>query len=228
MRILVIGSSITLPNSELSYENTWLYSLKQDFPELELVDRSYNASSAVRLITDGPGGNGKDSLDYFSPDVVITQIGADDAMPRMFKRDSIVSRILVHLPGSLSSIFYSLVTKLSNPKSKNSDLTPTQFRNYFDKYCQRASSSNVKVFIVEICRAAQAVVLDSPQYNENINLFNEQLHIVANKNDNAYIINALDSTDSNDFQTDGIHLTPQGQKKQYALIKEALLKEGII
>lgn len=219
---------MTLPSDELVYDDTWLYRLGHDYPSLEIVDKCYRESSARRLNSDGPKGNGKDALDYFAPDVVITQIGVTDAAPRLLKRSGKLARILNHLPRRLSTKVYNYLRHHRGRQLQYCDLTPEQLRSHFDKYCKRAASMNVKVFMIEICHATQKVVNVSPHYNECIDIFNKQLHIVANENDNAYIIKVLDSEDSNDFQTDGIHLTPQGQNKQYDLIKEALSKEGII
>jgi len=228
MRILVLGSSMTLPSDELIYDDTWLYCLGHDYPSIEVVDKCYRESSAKRLNSDGPKGNGKDALDYFAPDVVITQIGVTDAAPRLLKRNGKFARILNHLPHKLSTLAYNYLRRHRGRQLRYCDLTPEQLYGHFDKYCKRAAMMGVKVFMIEICHATQKVVKVSPHYNECIDIFNKQLHRVAEENDNAHIINVVNTSDLNDFQTDGIHLTPQGQKKQYELIKEALKKEGLI
>lgn len=228
MRILILGSSMTLPSNELTYDETWLYKLGKEFPRIEIVDKCMRESSARRLISDGPGGNGKDALDYFSPDAVITQIGVTDAAPRLLKRGGKLFRILNHLPRKISTIVYNYLRKHRGRQLKYSDLTPQQLHDHFDKYCKRAAELGAKVFLIEICHATPKVVKVSPHYNECIDIFNEQLRKVAAENINAHIIKVIEADDLSDFQTDGIHLTPKGQNKQLSLIKETLLKEGII
>ncbi len=228
MRILVLGSSMTLPSDELNYDDTWLYRLGQDFPSLEIVDKCYRESSARRLNSDGPKGNGRDALEYFNPNAVITQIGVTDAAPRLLKRGGKLSRILNHLPRYISTIVYNYLRRHRGRQLRFCDLTPTQLHDQFDKYCKRAAKIGVKVFIIEICHATQKVVSVSPHYNECIDIFNEQLHKVADENQNAHIIRVIEASDSRDFQTDGIHLTPKGQLKQLEFIKQALSQENIL
>lgn len=228
MRILVLGSSMTLPSDELIYDDTWLYRLSHDYPSIEVVDKCYRESSARRLNSDGPKGNGKDALDYFVPDIVITQIGVTDAAPRLLKRNGVTARILNHMPRIISKTVYNYLRRHRGRQLKYCDLTPDQLRNHFDIYCKRAAKMGVRVFMIEICHATQKVVNVSPHYNECIDLFNEQLQKVAENNENAFVIEVIKSNDLNDFQSDGIHLTQQGQLKQYDLIKKALAKENVI
>lgn len=228
MRILVLGSSMTLPSNELTYDDTWLYKLGKEFPTVEIVDKCMRESSARRLNSDGPGGNGKDALDYFSPDIVITQIGVTDAAPRLLKRNGRLFRVLNHLPRKMSTFVYNFLRRHRGRQLKYSDLTPQQLHDHFDKYCKRAATFGTKVFMIEICHATPKVTKVSPHYNECMDIFNEQLHAVASENDNAEIIKVIDAKDLSDFQTDGIHLTPKGQDKQYAIIKETLTKAGVL
>lgn len=228
MRILVLGSSMTLPSDELTYDDTWLYRLGHDYPSLEIVDKCLRESSARRLNSDGPKGNGKDALDYFVPQAVITQIGVTDAAPRLLKRNGKLARILKHCPRSVSKRVYNYLRRYRGRQLKYCDLTPVQLHDHFERYCKRASALGVEVFMIEICHATQKVVKVSPHYNECIDMFNAQLHRVAEENDNAHIIKVIDTSDLSDFQTDGIHLTPQGQSKQYELVKQTLAEAGII
>ena len=228
MRILILGSSMTLPSDELTYDDTWLYRLGHDFPAIEVVDKCYRESSARRLNSDGPKGNGRDALDYFKPDAVITQIGVTDAAPRLMKRGSLSTRIVNRLPRKISTAIYNYLRKHRGRRLEYCDLTPQQLHDHFDTYCKRAAVLGVKVFMIEICHATQKVLNVSPKYNECIDIFNEQLHKVAAENENARIIKVVSADDLADFQSDGIHLTPQGQNKQYEHVKQALANEGII
>lgn len=228
MRILILGASMTLPSDELRYEDTWLYRLGHDFPAIEVVDKCYRESSARRLNSDGPKGNGRDALEYFNPDIVITHFGVTDAAPRLMKRGSLSTRIVNRLPRKISTAIYNFLRKHRGRRLEYCDLTPQQFHDHFDTYCKRAAAVGVKVIIIGICHATQKVLDVSPKFNECIDIFNEQLQKVVAENENARLIAGLDADNIADFQSDGIHLTPQGENKIYECVKQALANEGII
>lgn len=228
MRILVLGSSMTLPSDELTYNDTWLYRLGHEFPQLEVVDKCQRESSARRLNAEGPTKKGKDTLEYYAPDVVITQIGVTDAAPRLLKRNGMLARILHHTPRKISKMVYDFLRKHRGRQLKYCDLTPDQLQEQFDFYCKRAQKLGVKVFIIEICHATTKVTNVSPHYNECMDLFNSRLHKVTEANPNARIIEVISADDLSDFQTDGIHLTASGQSKLFKNIIEALTKDGIL
>lgn len=230
MRILILGSSMSLPSNELNYVNTWPHFLKQEYPQFEIVERCLRESSARRLSNDGPRGNGKDALEYFSPDIVITQIGITDAAPRLLKRNGLLARILKKVPSKISKMVYNYLRKYRGRQLRFCDLSPEEFYNHFNKYCKRAYEYGVKVFMIEICYGTKKVIDVSPHYNECIDIFNKQLHRVDAENENAIIIKTLplNHGDTSDFQSDGIHHSVQGQRKQYRLIVDTLKREGVI
>jgi hypothetical protein len=218
---------MTMPTEELSYDDTWQCHLVHDNPTIEIIDKNQRSSSARRLTTDGPK-EGKDNLEYYSPNISITQIGISDAAPRLLHRNGMLARILHHMPRKVSKFVYDLLRKYRGRQLKYCDLTPEEFRNHFDVYCKRADKIGVKVFMIEICHGTPKVLKSSPHYNECVDIFNKQLRKVAEENENAFTIKVIEPSDLSDFQTDGYHLTASGQSKQYALIKDALYREGIL
>ena len=230
MRLLILADSLSLPSDELNYDDTWPHFLKQEYPQFEIVERNFRESSARRLSWDGPGGNGKDALEYFSPNVVITQFGITDAAPRLLKRTGILARILNKAPHSISKVVYDFLRKHRGRLPRFSDLTPEEFYTHFNNYCKRANSQGVKVFITEICPGTNSVLKVSPKFNECVDCFNRQLHRVAQQNPNATIIPAIsvNQEEPSDFQSDGYHHSATGQRKQYRLIVDALRREGVI
>lgn len=219
---------MSLPSDELSYDDTWPYKLAKNNPTLEIVERSMRESSARRLNCDGPGGNGKDALDYFSPNIVITQIGITDAAPRLLKRNGILFRVLNKLPRKISTLVYNFLRRYRGRQLKYCDLTPQQDYEHFDNYCKRAANLGVKVFMIEIAHAMSNVVKVSPNINNCIDIFNDQLYRVASIHSNAEIIKTVEAVDVSDFQSDGIHFSSKGSEKQYNFIKEALSQARII
>src|SRR5690554_2952573 len=88
-RVLIVGSSMAMPRKEVHYDETWIYKLTKEFSNIEVIDKCRRASTSVRLVSDGAGAGDKirsaDLLEYYSPNLVITQIGMTDCAPRLFK-----------------------------------------------------------------------------------------------------------------------------------------------
>lgn len=220
MRILILGSSMSLPSDELDYDYTWPYLLSKTLEEFEFVVNSKRSSSATRLNIEGPNNNGRDVLEYYHPNFVITQIGITDAAPRLFKRSALTTKIINHLP--FSKLIYNIARKTRGRVLKNCDLTPAQFKNEFSKYVIRAKLHNIHVFIIEISHATNKVLKASPHYNECVDIFNDKLKEVEKEHDNVSIIPVLDVDNIDDYQKDGIHHSVSGQKKQLDIILDVV------
>ena len=220
MRCLILGSSMTLPTDELKFEETWFYMLSQRFPSVDFFDKCKRSSSARRLTTEGPNSSGKDTLEYYHPNFVITQIGTTDAAPRLFKREAFLTHVINHLP--FSKLIYNIARKTRGRVLKNCDLTPEQFKDNFNRYAKRAAATNTRVYIIEIGKVTDKVVRKSPHYNECVDIFNSKLREVAKENSNVTIIPAISADDVNDCQSDGIHQNASGQLKMFANILAAV------
>lgn len=220
MRCLVIGSSMSLPTDELKFEDTWMYLLSKHYPHLNIIEKCKRSSSARRLTTEGPNASGKDTLEYYNPDFVITQIGATDAAPRLFKREALMTHIINHLP--ISKFIYNVARKTRGRVLANCDLSPELFKEQFNTYAKRAATIGTKVFIIEICKVTDKVIKVSPHYNECVEIFNSKLREVADENDNVTIIPSIRVEEIADFQHDGIHHTASGQLKMFKNILNAV------
>jgi hypothetical protein len=98
LKILLIKDSMAMPRSEVLYEDTWPYLLACDYPNLHIIDKSCRASTTNRLVEEeGIKGisKGGDLLEFYMPDIVITQIGITDCTPRYFDRNKLFTKILL-------------------------------------------------------------------------------------------------------------------------------------
>ena len=224
-RCLVIGSSMTMPSFDLKYEDTWLYLLMQAYPNIEFVDKSRRAPSAIRLITEGTLSKGYDLLEYYSPNYVIIQLGLNDASPRLLKRNTITTRLINHLP--FSNLIYNFIRRTRGRTLSCSDLTPEQYYNCFDNYLLRASEYNVIVFCFKIAYTTNVVREKSPRIIEAINMFNNKLEKLSKKYSNFILVDAFD--DSFDFSdmvvSDGIHPNIKGSQFLFHKIKYKIDEE---
>ena len=84
IKILCIGDSLTLPRNGVNYEDTWFYLIKQNFLNFEFI------SSFKRAITSNIL-NEHDSLELYSPDYAIIQLGIVDCAPRLIKEASLIT-----------------------------------------------------------------------------------------------------------------------------------------
>lgn len=208
LRCLVIGDSMPLPSPELKYTDTWLYRINVLYPNLHIINRCQRSSSARRLKGEGPLG--KDILELYQPDFVITHLGIPDAAPRLLKREALSTKIINHLP--FSKYIYNYFRKTRGRTIENCDISTETFFDCFDSYAKRCMQNGIPLFIVEISYGTTVLKI-SPRFNDSVQLYNQQLHRIGQLYNNATIIPAIDGTDNDDYQLDGIHLSAQGQNK---------------
>ncbi len=206
-----------LPSPELDYVDTWIYKFSTLSPDLHVINRCYRSSSATRLKGEGPGGG--DVFDLFQPDFIITHLGIPDAAPRLLKRNAISTRIINHLP--FSNLVYNIVRKTRGRTIKNCDISPMEFFACYDTYAKACKKINLNIFIILISKGTTVLKL-SPHFNESVDLYNTQLKKVAELNENVILVDGLDGTCLDDYQSDGIHFTAKGQNKIFLNVISAL------
>ncbi|HON16100.1 MAG TPA: hypothetical protein PLA51_06445, partial [Spirochaetota bacterium] len=86
-KLLIITDSVSMPRPGIPYESTWIYKLKKEFPNLDIIDKAARGSTSMRLVTEG--GGGVDLLETYMPDIVILQIGITECAPRLFKKHGV-------------------------------------------------------------------------------------------------------------------------------------------
>ena len=127
MRCIIVGDSMAMPTMELKYSETWVYLLKQDFPQIDIIDKSRRSSSVRRLIPEGQNSKGYDLLEFYSPNIVILQLGITDVAPRLLHRESLITKCINHLPPPISKLIYNVVRKVKGRTISCADVKPNEF-----------------------------------------------------------------------------------------------------
>lgn len=177
LRCLIIGSSMTMPSFDMTYENTWTYKLIRRYPNIDFIDKNRRSSSVRRLITEGALEKGYDLLEYYKPDFVITQIGITDCSPRLLKRESIITKMINQLP--FSKFIYDIVRKTKGRTISCCDIDKETFYDCLSQYAERARKSDTHVFCIRIAHNGPSVIKKSPHMNEAIDLYNKEFDRLA-------------------------------------------------
>ena len=220
MRVLVIGDSLVMPRLEYNYDETWLSHLVNHYPSIEFIDKSRRSSSARRLVNDGAGAGdsrrGADLLEYYNPDLVITQIGITDCSPRLLKRDKLYTKVINSLPRNISNLIYNYIRKTKGRTMKNNDLSPEEFRNCWENYIKRANIIGTKILCLLIAPAVDRFLMANPLVEESIKIYNRVLEDLVQKYPNFVCVTPFTKLEMEEFALiDGYHIGTRGHKALY-------------
>lgn len=91
-KIIIIGSSVSMPRNEVSYEDTWVSKFISTFNNFNIIDRCKRASLSTRLINEGgdtrdrSNPKGSDLLEFYKPNFSIIELAFEILPPnRIFK-----------------------------------------------------------------------------------------------------------------------------------------------
>lgn len=172
LRILILGDSTALPREEVPYEKTWVGILKRQNPEFDIIDKSDRGASTLRLVT--AGGNGIDTLELYSPDISILQMGVTESAPRLFDKKSFEYFFLNSLmPRRLRPRYVSRVKKRRIRSPQKADTTPEKFKGNLSSYARRAALSGTEVILLPIAPPGEELKSKSPLFPAVINTFND-------------------------------------------------------
>ena len=151
-KIIIIGSSVSMPRNEVSYEDTWVSKFISTFNNFNVIDRCKRASLSTRLINEGGDTRdrrnvkGSDLLEFYKPDYSIIEIGIVDASPRYFKKGSFLELFLILVNKYLKINIWRLVKKYGKRKPENTLVSPYDYKKNFEAYLNRAKKIDCKVF----------------------------------------------------------------------------------
>lgn len=225
-RAIIIGSSMAMPRMEVHYEQTWIYELIRKFPKIEFIDKSRRASTSMRLVSDGAGAGDKtrsaDLLEYYSPDLVITQIGVTDCAPRLFKKGSFISYLLHVLPNNFGKFVVNSLKKYRGRKAIYADVSPEKFKTNWKQYIERCKKNDVFVICILIGMPAKRFIANkSPEIIDSIKKYNSILIQIANNHNNVYCIEPFTEEEVETCALDEFHVNTEGHK----ILSEKLIKK---
>lgn len=227
--IIIIGSSMSMPRLEVSYENTWPYKLQNHFYDDYLfIDKCKRASSTNRLVNEGSGHGdnigSSDLLEYYNPKLVITQIGIADCAPRLIKRFSPIVKLINVSPNTIKKPFYYILKKIRTRKVKYADVSIKEFRNNWENYIERAFNLGTEIICVLISEPTSIVKEKSPEIKKAIDIYNKILIELDKKYSNFTTIEAYSQSEIDSISLDEFHVDEYGHEILFKKLKN-LIKE---
>ncbi|MCK6604144.1 MAG: SGNH/GDSL hydrolase family protein [Bacteroidia bacterium] len=230
MKILAIGDSLALPGHGNLYEDTWIYKLKQAFPNNDFITFFRRQLTTDVLVTmgggiDGPDRypKGADCLEFYMPDVVIIQLGIVDSAPRLLYNWERFS--LQKLPSFASARYIKIIKKYRERNINNTFVPPEKFELNIKTYLDRCLIRNVKrVLYVGICYPDKDMIIKNPFIGESVNLYNKILENTAKDNKVFKLIFPLDARKSNGIYADGYHPNQTGHELIFSAVSASLLE----
>lgn len=221
-KIMIITDSVSMPRDGVPYEKTWIYFLKEKFPDYDIMDRSARGSTSTRLISEG--GGGADLLETYMPGTVILQIGMTECAPRLFRKRGIEKFFLKKIiPKRFIPSYIDYIKKTRGRNPDITDVPPDQYRINLDNFAERCSRINSCLLIVKILNPSELYISKSPKVKRNVDLYNRISEEVARTYSNVHIVNPAEgivNTDS--ICLDELHINAEGHLIYFKAIMETL------
>lgn len=229
MKVLIIGDSLSLPGHTNSYEETWPCLLKKTFRSLDFISILRRGITSEILVTEGGDGSeqfpmGSDCLEHFRPDIVILQLGIVDCAPRLFSRNSLISKLINRLPRPLSKSVLTIIKSNRQRTSKRSYVDLDTFSKNFENYLSRCVlQSVVKVIAIAIVFPGQDMIRKNPTIIEAVHAYNDVLNSLAKRFEFFEVINPLSESNAlKDIYSDGYHPNSKGNELVFHSLTETL------
>lgn len=216
--ILIIGDSLALPRSNLPYKSTWIYLLKSQFHQYDIVDKSDYGATSLLL-------NSPDRLEYYKPNIIIIQLGICDCAPRYFKKGTFEERIIRLMPENFRKKYISIVKKTRSQSDKRAYVGAETFEKNFTDYIKRAIDLNIeKVLVVKIGKSGDAHIKANSNVQKSIDKYNMILENISKSFPKLELIDPIgEYFDVNKITLeDGYHLNELGHRVVFEYINRQL------
>ncbi|MFN7491383.1 MAG: hypothetical protein ACK5RG_00580 [Cyclobacteriaceae bacterium] len=218
-RILCVGDSLGLPRNEVKFEKTWFYLVKYSFPEHEFIAQFTRGITTKSLC----GDNSNDYLEFYSPQILILQIGIVDCAPRYFKSNSIILKLVSILPGYFKRMTWALIKKFVKRTPNNADVTSFEFKENLTSYLLRAETMKLnRVIIIKIGNPGEAMLRQNPLIRDQVINYNKVLNDISLSFRFVQLIDPLNEGASGLYLADGYHLSEVGHSKVFDEISKTL------
>lgn len=228
-RILAIGDSLALPGHGNKYEDTWIYKLKNGFPQYDFITFFKRQLTTHELVSMGGGEAGSDKkpkgadcLEFFKPNVIILQLGIVDCAPRLLF--DLERKIVSKLPTIIATPYINLIKLIRKRKTYNTLVPINRFKFNLETYFQRCIKENVqKVIIITISFPDEKMVKKNPDIGVNVDSYNNLFFEFAMKYDFITIITPLDSRNYKEkIFEDGYHPNIYGNDLVFKSLLESI------
>jgi acyl-CoA thioesterase-1 len=223
-----IGDSLALPGHMNSYEDTWYFKLKMEFPNYDFNSFFKRQLTTDVLTTMGGGESGidkwpkgADCLEAYMPDIAIVQLGIVDCAPRLMnKYDRVFIKII---PDPLSRAYIKLIKLYRKRKTNNTMVSFDQFCKNMNSFMDRTIKTKTSVIIISISLPSPTFLIKNPDVLINVSRYNDFLFQLKNKYNNVSITNALNSVNYNQsIYEDGYHPNQLGHEIIFNQLKDLL------
>ena len=227
-KVLCIGDSLSLPGHLNSYEDTWFFKLKTEFPNYDFLCFFKRQLTIEVLVTMGGGidgidnwPKGADCLEAFMPDIVILQLGIVDCAPRLLNKYE--RKIVSILPLGMRSSFIILVKKYKKRSSTNTTVSFQNFKNNLDNYLSRAEKIAKKIIIIPISIPDSTFFAKNKEALINVETYNNYYFDLASKKDVVICTTELSPNISvNSVYQDGYHPNQLGHNFIFQELKRTI------
>jgi acyl-CoA thioesterase I len=221
-RIMLITDSMAMPRPEVPYEKTWVYLLKQEFPDFDIIDRPARGSSSLRLVTEG--GGGRDLLETYMPGLIILQMGMTDCAPRLFRKTGpeyfFMNKILC--PG-LRERYIRFIKKRRTRNPAITETPPDNFRAYLDAFAERAARCGAEIIAVHIIPPGSLFIAKSPHILENVAKYNAIMDEISARNRNFHVLEPFgEGFDIDSVSLDELHIDARANKILFEKLKDSI------
>jgi acyl-CoA thioesterase-1 len=229
MKILIVADSNGMPRNEISYEDTWVFKLINNFPAFHFIDRSKRASTVERLTTEGGDvtnvKQGADLLEYYAPDIVILQLGIVDCSPRYVNKNNFFVKLLYRSPKKIQSVIFSLIKKYTVRKPKYAFVSQEKFRKALEEYITRAMQKQTRILAITIAPPTDEFVRKSPHIGTSIAAYNNIYNHLSTQYSNFFVVDPFNADiNINSIALDEFHVNSEGNSIVFRNVKEALQK----
>jgi len=222
-KILCIGDSLALPRPNVPYEDTWIYLLKNQFPNFDYITLFRRGITTNILV----GADGNDWLEYYMPNIVIMQLGIVDCAPRLIK-EGLERKIVGKLPHSIADKYINFLKTYRKRNPNNVYVSIQRFKENLRDYSHRCRNIDLqKLIIIKIPIPSKDMVVKNLQIIENVNKYNAIFDELSSDYFFITCISPLIPTIAdNNIYVDGYHPNAIGNKLVYSEILKVLLSLG--
>ena len=210
MRILCIGDSLGLPREGCSYEDTWIFLLKQKYPQHSFI----NSFTRRQLISEALREYQNHTI-HFKADVVILQQGICDCSPRYVNDLLFVNRVIKWIFDKLNrtELYWRIVKQ--TPRKQNCVYTkPDNFKRDYKCLIDSVLTAGGSIILIKIGHGSESVQKSSPFYNSNVDKYNHIIDEIAKGYNKVYVVDPLNRVVDEMF-VDGYHCNKVGMYKVY-------------
>jgi lysophospholipase L1-like esterase len=223
-KIMIVTDSVSMPRAEIRYEDTWIYLLKKEFPQYDIIDRTGRGSTTTRLVTEG--GGGVDLLEMYMPDIVIIQLGMADCAPRLFDKRGLEYRIVSRtLPAWARRRYIDHVKKHRVRDPEVTEVSPEEFRSNCAAFFRRAQAIGARILLIPILPPMDLMIRKSPHVRRNVDRYNGIYREVVAQFANVEIVDPFRNNsgmDINELAIDEVHVNAEGLKMIFESLKPLL------